>query len=257
MSGCTLSQKLFNKKDIPMKTLIVLLPAVVISMVSIAVEVSKVTPQEIDQVVEEEVLLSLHPDDAQAAVDYLKGKGATNYLIADAVARSLRRNINSTKEEGWFKANAGIHWLEKLGDQNQISNLLYAAQVSTNIHASAAVRAFHRRLEDKGQFISIADGLLSRPGMDQLKSAVWGVLEEEAAGVQRDKVLALANDKLRDGLVNFYYADRILSRWQDEYAEGEMRRSLIKIAVGDPSFKTAFPAAHEALIKKLNVEIKR
>ena len=241
-----------------MKILIALLPAVVISMVSIAVEVSKITPQEIDQVVEEEVLLGLHPDDAQAAVDYLKEKGATNHSIADAVARSLRRNINSTKEdEGWFKANAGIYWLEKLGDQNQISNLLYAAQVSTNIHASAAVRAFYRRLEDKGQFVGIADGLLSRPGMDQLKSAVWRVLEEEAAGVQRDKVLALANEKLRSGLVNFYYADRILSRWQDGYAEGEMRRILIKDAVGNTSFKTAFPAAHEALVKTLNGEIKR
>ena len=133
----------------------------------------KITPQEIDRVVEEEILLSMHPDDAQDAVDYLKGQGATDYLIADAVARSLRKNINSTKEEeGWVKANAGIHWLEKLGDQNQISNLLYAAQVSTNIHASAAVRAFYRRLEDKGRFVSIADGLLSRPEMDQLKYGV-------------------------------------------------------------------------------------
>ena len=83
------------------------------------------------------------------------------------------------------------------------------------------------------------------------------MLEKEAEGVQRDKVLALANDKLRSGLVNFYYADRILSRWQDEYAEGEMRRSLLKKAVGDPSFKAAFPAAHDALVKKLNGEFKR
>ena len=257
MNGCTLSLKLFNKKDAIMKILITLLSAAA-SMVLMADEALKISPQEICRVVDEEVLVSLHPDDAQAAVDYLKRKGATDYLIAEAVARSLRRDINSAKDEdGWFKSNSGIYWLEKLGDCNQVSNLLYAAQVSTNIHASAAVRAFYRRLEDKGRFIGVAKGLLARPGMDQLKSTIWGLLEKEAEGAMRDKVLALAKEKLQSGVVNFYYADRILLRWQAGYEEEELRRSLLKKAISDPSFKASFPAAHEVLVRKLNGETKQ
>ena len=101
------------------------------------------TQDEIDHVVDAEVLRSMHPDDAQASIDFLKGRGATTSEIADSIGRSLRRNLNVSKDdEGNHKANAAIHWLEVLGDQNQISNLLYVAQVATNVHAAAAARAY-------------------------------------------------------------------------------------------------------------------
>lgn len=213
---------------------------------------------EIDHVVDAEVLRSMHPDDAQASIDFLKGRGATTSAIADSIGRSLRRNLNVPKDdEGNHMANAAIHWLEVLGDQNQISNLLYVAQVATNVHAAAAARAYYRKISDKKQFIDIANGLLLRAGMNDLKSTVWICLEKEATGAHRAKVLEIANGKLQSGFVNLYYADGILARWQKGYAESVKRKTVLKDALGDPSTRAAFPAAHRVLLKRSNGVIER
>lgn len=216
------------------------------------------TQDEIDYVVDAEVLRSMHPNDAQASIDFLKRKGATISEIADSIGRILRRNLNVSKDdEGNHKVNAAIHWLEVLGDQNQISNLLYVAQVATNVHAATAVRAYYRKISDKEQFIDIANGLLLRADMDDLKSTIWSCLEKEATGAHRAKVLEIANSKLQSGFVNLYYADGILARWQKGYAKSVKRRRALKDALSDPSNKTTFPAAHRVLLKRSNGVIER
>lgn len=225
-----------------------MLAIAVVSSMSIVDGVAQIAQNEIDRVVDGEVLLSLHPDDAQASIDYLKEHGVSNRDIADAIARILRENYNAPRdEEGSVKSNSAIHWLEVLGDQNQITNLLFVAQVSTNVHASSAIRAYYRRTDNKREFVDAAENLLSRRGMDQLKSTVWGLLEKEADGTQKERVIAIANGKLRDGFIDFYYADIILSRWQDGYADGLLRKKMLKDALGNPSFKAAFPAAYNRL----------
>lgn len=219
-----------------------------VSTMLIADGVDKISQAEIDRVVNEEVLLSLHPDDAQDSINYLKEHGASNRDIADAIARVLRENHNAPRdEEGSIKSNSAIHWLEVLGDQNQITNLLFVAQVSTNVHASLAIRAYYRRTDNKRGFVDAAENLLLRRDMDQLKSTVWCLLEKEAEGPQKERVLAIANGKLRGDFIDFYHADIILSRWQDGYVDGMLRKKILKDTLGNPSFKAAFPAAYNRM----------
>ena len=248
MKGCITSQELFSKGVFQMNKFFAMLSISLASAVSIAEEVVRITQSEIERVVDEEVLLSLHPDDARASIDYLREQGAGNRDIADAIVRILRENYNAPKdEEGSVKANSAIHWLEVLGDQNQMSNLLFVAQVSTNVHASSAIRAFYRRTANKREFVDAAENLLSRPRMDQLKSTVWDLLEKEAEGPQRARVVAIANSRLRSGFIDFYNADIILSRWQNGYADGILRKKLLKEALGDQALKSVFPAAYNRL----------
>ena len=226
------------------------------SFISFA-EDAGIRQEEVYLIVVDEVLSSMHPHDAQASIDYLKSKGISDYVIAEALSRSLRRDMNSRREEaGSERANAAIHWLEVLGDQNQISNLLYVAQVSTNAHAATAVRAYYRKLGDKGRFIDCAGLLLGRSGMEQLKASVWDCLEAEAKEPgRREQVLAVANGQLRNGFINLFYADRILSKWQIGYAKSTMRKKLLISAAEDSVAQIAFPMAHDMLLKRLNEEV--
>lgn len=216
-------------------------------------DAASVTAVEIDSVIDEEVLLSLHPDDAKASVDYLKSRGASDRDIAESVSRSLRRDCNCPKEDtGSFRSNAAIHWLETLGDQNQLSNLVYVAQIATNEYASAAVRAYYRKIEEKGRFIDVAESLLNRPDMDQLKSTVWDHLMIEAKGPRRVRVLAIASRHLRDGFVNLFYADAVLAEWQPGYAKGPLRAKILKAAIDDPASRRLFPTLHDLLLKRVD-----
>ena len=207
---------------------------------------------ELDRVIDEKVLLWEHHDDAQASIDALKTKGHTNYTIVESMSRCLRRDLNFTNEDiGGYKANMAIYWIGELGDQNQISNLLYVAQVSTNnVLAAAAIQSYHRRINDKGRFLDEALPLLERSS--KLKTAIWWCLEEDASGPMRERIVSAASEKLKAGFENLYYADRILSKWKIGYADSPERKRLIAAAAEDPVVEKEFPRVRKCLLERLD-----
>ena len=214
----------------------------------------KPSKSELDRIIDERVLLYMHRDIAQEAIEALKKKGVTDYEIVESMAKCLRRDMNCPKEEaGCVRAHAAIWWIGYYGDQNQISNLLYVAQNTTRgTIASLAIDAYYGKIKDKERFLNDAIPLLERSY--RLKSAIWRCLMEEAKGPMRERIVAIASEKVNEGYDNLYYADLILEKWKPGYADSQERRKLIIKVVEDPNVKKIAPRGSKHLMDRLKKE---
>ena len=220
----------------------------------------KLSKSELDRIIDESILLYEsgdveHGEDiAQGAIEALKKKGVTDYEIVESMAKCLRRDMNCPKEEaGCVRAHAAIWWIGYYGDQNQISNLLYVAQNTTRgTIASLAIDAYYGKIKDKERFLNDAIPLLERSY--RLKSAIWRCLMEEAKGPMRERIVAIASEKVNEGYDNLYYADLILEKWKPGYADSQERRKLIIKVVEDPNVKKIAPRGSKHLMDRLKKE---
>ena len=214
----------------------------------------KLSKSELDRIIDESILLYTHPDDAQGAIEALRKEGVTDYEIVESMAKCLRRDMNCPKEKaGCVRANAAIWWIGYYGDQNQISNLLYVAQnTAQGAEASLAISAYYGKIKDKERFLNDAIPLLERSY--RLKSAIWRCLMEEAKGPMRERIVAIASEKVNEGYDNLYYADLILEKWKPGYADSQERRKLIIKAVEDPNVKKIAPRGSKHLLDRLKKE---
>ncbi len=220
----------------------------------------KLSKLELDRIIDERILLYEsgdveHGEDiAQGAIEALKKEGVTDYEIVESMAKCLRRDMNCPKEKaGCVRANAAIWWIGYYGDQNQISNLLYVAQNTTRgTIASLAIQAYYDKIKDKERFLNDAIPLLERSY--RLKSAIWRCLMEEAKGPMRERIVAIASEKVNEGYDNLYYADLILEKWKPGYADSQERRKLIIKAVEDPNVKKIAPRGSKHLLDRLKKE---
>ena len=213
----------------------------------------KLSKSELDRIIEERILLYTHPDDAQGAIEALKKKGVTDYEIVESMAKCLRRDMNCPKEEvGCARADSAMWWIAELGDQNQMSNLLYVAQTATNqLSAGSAILAYHGGVKDKERFLKDALPLLERSY--RLKSAIWWCLMEEAKGPMRERIVSIATEKVDKGDVNVYYADLVLAKWKPGYADSAKRREVIRSLLDDPVHgKEITPEGRKRLLERLS-----
>ena len=172
----------------------------------------KLSKSELDRIIDERVLLYMHRDVARGAIEALRKEGVADYEIVESMAKCLRRDMNCPKEKvGCARADSAMWWIAELGDQNQMSNLLYVAQTATNqLSAGSAILAYHGGVKDKERFLNDAIPLLERSY--RLKSAIWWCLMEEAKGPMRERIVAIASEKANEGYDNLYYADLILEK---------------------------------------------
>lgn len=220
----------------------------------------KLSKSELDRIIDERILLyesgdvEHGQDIAQGAIEALKKEGVTDYEIVESMAKCLRRDMNCPKEKaGCVRANAAIWWIGYYGDQNQISNLLYVAKNTTRgTIASLAIQAYYGKIKDKERFLNDAMPLLERSY--KLKSAIWRCLMEEAKGPMRERIVAIASEKVNEGYDNLYYADLILEKWKPGYADSQERRKLIIKAVEDPNVKKIAPRGSKHLLDRLKKE---
>lgn len=220
----------------------------------------KLSKSELDRIIDERILLyesgdvEHGQDIAQGAIEALKKEGVTDYEIVESMAKCLRRDMNCPKEKaGCVRANAAIWWIGYYGDQNQISNLLYVAKNTTRgTIASLAIQAYYGKIKDKERFLNDAMPLLERSY--RLKSAIWRCLMEEAKGPMRERIVAIASEKVNEGYDNLYYADLILEKWKPGYADSQERRKLIIKAVEDPNVKKIAPRGSKHLLDRLKKE---
>ena len=221
----------------------------------------KPSKSELDRLIDERVLLYEsgdieHGDGdiAQGAIEALRKEGVTDYEIVESMAKCLRRDMNCPKEKaGCVRANAAMWWIAELGNQNQMSNLLYVAQTATNqLSAGSAILAYYRGVKDKERFLKDALPLLERS--HRVKRSIWWCLMEEAKGTMRERIVAIASEKANEGYDNLYYADLILEKWKPGYADSQERRKLIIKAVEDPNVKKIAPRGSKHLMDRLKKE---
>ena len=213
----------------------------------------KLSKTELDRLIDERILLYTHPDDAQGAIEALKKEGVTDYEIVESMAKCLRRDMNCPKEKvGCARADSAMWWIAELGDQNQMSNLLYVAQTATNLlSAESAILAYYGGVKDKERFLKDALPLLDRT--DDHRSAIWRCLMEEAKGPMREKIISIAVEKVNKGDVNVYYADLVLAKWKPGYADSAKRREVIRSLLDDPVHgKEITPGGRKRLLERLS-----
>lgn len=208
---------------------------------------------DLDRIIDERVLLYIHRDIAQGAIEALKKEGVTDYEIVESMAKCLRRDMNCPKEEvGCARADSAMWWIAELGDQNQMSNLLYVAQTATyHLSVGPAIRAYYGGVKDKERFLKDVLPLLDRT--DDHRSAIWRCLMEEAKGPMRERILSIATEKVDKGDVNVYYADLVLAKWKPGYADSAKRREVIRSLLDDPVHgKEITPEGRKRLLERLS-----
>lgn len=209
-------------------------------------------PQEdLDKIVEREVLMFEHHEDAQSAIEHLISvDGVSKSQLAESFAKVALRYMNApVASESGYACNGALYSLGEFANESQLTNLLFVAMNSTNLNAQTALTAYHVRKPRSAEFLDMAELFLARKdiGVNE-KSTVWRLLTEDCDGDGvivskfRESVLRLAHIHVENIDENTPYADDLLVKYERGYENSEKRRLMVEeiLETVDPKITTEY-----------------
>ena len=232
-----------------MKTLLEIL--LVVLACSMTMHAEAIDQKKVDRVVDEEIALYYHHEDAASAIEALKKEGATQEMLVSSFAKILRRDLNSGLDEpANVRMNSAIYWFGEMASQDQLTNLVFVAETATNNHARTALFAYHRHCRDKARFVEICRSCLRQKKMEPLHWGIWNCLEQELNGPHRESVLKVAMENVSESDLRVLYADRLLVRTRPEYKKSFLRKAALKRILENKSFKKTWPKIFDRVNKE-------
>lgn len=189
---------------------------------------------------EAEALLFEHPEDVEISIQELRGRGAGDKELSEALLQIAYANVTNANEESVRSAvcRSAIYWYGRLCPGDDLTNLLSVARMATNDLARTAVRTYQRRHGDVCGLVAFAGEVFAGVSVEPLMvSEIWTALEKEARnGVRsRKSVLAFARRQALNVRAGLYGPDKILMRYDADYKGSalckEVRELVFRLAL--------------------------
>ena len=193
----------------------------------------EISQAEVDRIVDSEILMCEHEEDAGAIEKSLKERGATDEMLAHSyyfvMAKTQNAERGSLNSE---KFHSAVFGFANVASGPMLTNLLNVAKVSTNdLDVSDAILAYHGR-EPSSRFLMrwcITEA--SKTNSSEVTSAIWTCLDKTMKEANppedlRRDILECARKGLGGSPLSAFAADRILAVHEPTYRNSALRKQV-------------------------------
>ena len=192
------------------------------------------TQIEVDRIVDNEILMCEHDEDADAIESVLKGRGATDDMLAHSYYLAMSKTYNAKNGSlDSEKFHSAVFGFANVARGTLLTNLLNVATASTNdLNISDAIMAYHGR-EPSSRFLlqwCINKASLTNCST-QVHATIWGCLAKSMIMNDlpidiRDDILRFSRKRLFADPASAFEADRILCVHDPLYAKSLLRKQV-------------------------------
>ena len=214
------------------------------------------TQAEVDHIVDNEILMCEHEEDAEAIEKSLKERGATDEMLAHGYYFVIAKTQNSEKGSlDSEKFHSAVFGFANVASGTMLTNLLNAAAASTNeLDVSDAILAYHGREPGSKSHLQWCMDEASQTNCPKhVHATIWGCLAKsmrmnDLPGDVRDDILQFSRKGVLGDPMTAFEADRILCVHDPLYSKSLLRKQVSAriLSLGDemvtPSVKRYFEA---------------
>ena len=218
------------------------------------------TQSEVDHVVDAEILMCEHEEDANAIEKSLRERGATDEMLAHGyycvVAKTQNAKKGSLDSE---KFHSAVFGFANVASGSMLTNLLTVAKSSTNVlDVTDAILAYHGREPGSGPLLRWCIGEASQTDCPRhLRATIWGCLAKSMRMSElprdiRDDVLRFSRKGVLGDPMSAFEADRILCAHDPQYAKSMLRKQASSriLSLDDGMVPAEVKGYFEALAKE-------
>ena len=220
------------------------------------------TQAEVDRIVDNEILMCEHEEDADAIEKSLKERGASDEMLAHGYYFVMAKTQNAEKGSlDSEKFHSAVFGFANVASGFMLTNLLNVAKASTNeLDVSDAILAYHGR-EPGSRFLLrwCMDEASQMNCPRHVHATIWSCLAKsmrmsDLTGDVRDDILRFSRKGVLGDPMTAFEADRILCVHDPLYSKSLLRKQVASriLSLGDG--KVAAPVKHyfEALGKEVD-----
>ena len=220
------------------------------------------TQTEVDRIVDNEILMCEHEEDADAIENSLKERGASDEMLAlgfyFVMAKTQNAEKGSLDSEKFHSAMFGF---ANVASGFMLTNLLNVAKASTNeLDVSDAILAYHGR-EPGSRFLLrwCMDEASQTNCPRHVHATIWGCLAKsmrmsDLPGDVRDDILRFSRKGVLGDPMSVFEADRILCAHDPSYSKSLLRKQIASriLSLGDGKVAAPVKRYFEALGKEVD-----
>ena len=220
------------------------------------------TQTEVDRIVDNEILMCEHEEDADAIEKSLKERGASDEMLAHGYYFVMAKTQNAEKGSlDSEKFHSAMFGFANVASGFMLTNLLNVAKASTNeLDVSDAILAYHGR-EPGSRFLLrwCMDEASQTNCPRHVHATIWGCLAKsmrmsDLPGDVRDDILRFSRKGVLGDPMSVFEADRILCAHDPSYSKSLLRKQIASriLSLGDGKVAAPVKRYFEALGKEVD-----
>ena len=220
------------------------------------------TQAEVDHIVDNEILMCEHEEDAEAIEKSLKERGATDEMLAHGYYFVIAKTQNSKKGSlDSEKFHSAVFGFANVASGTMLTNLLNAAAASTNeLDVSDAILAYHGREPGSKSLLQWCMDEASQTNCPKhVHATIWGCLAKSMrmSDLPRDvkgDILQFSRKGVLGDPMTAFEADRILCVHDPLYSKSLLRKQVASriLSLGDEVVTPLVKHYFEAFGKKVD-----
>ena len=191
-----------------------------------------ISQDDIDRIVENEITVLEHEEDAEISEQRLKSQGATEEMLVKGYLKSIEKNKNATKGSvDAQKFQTAIYSYSRLANEAELTNLLSVATATLNErNAATLIRNYHSRFPLSIPLIRwCIDREHKQGNSSKFDYEIWKCLEKslKTPGVTKDvkdKILTCAREQAVTNPQTAMVIDKILCDCDIAYRQSSLRQ---------------------------------
>jgi hypothetical protein len=220
------------------------------------------TQEEVDRIVDNEIIMCEHEEDADAIEKSLKERGATDEMLADGYYFVMEKTKNAEKgsldSEKFHSAAFGF---ANVASGPMLTNLLTVAKASTNdLDVSDAILAYHGREPGSKSLLQWCMDEASQTNCPKhVHATIWGCLAKSMRmnDLPRDikgDILRFSRKRVLADPMSAFEADRILCVHDPLYAKSALRKQASSrvLSLADGTVSDEVKRYFETLAKEVD-----
>ena len=220
------------------------------------------TQAEVDHIVDNEILMCEHEEDAEAIEKSLKERGATDEMLAHGYYFVIAKTQNSEKGSlDSEKFHSAVFGFANVASGTMLTNLLNAAAASTNeLDVSDAILAYHGREPGSKSLLQWCMDKASQTNCPKhVHATIWGCLAKSMRmnDLPRDikgDILRFSRKRVLADPLSAFEADRILCVHDPLYAKSALRKQASSrvLSLADGTVSAEVKHYFETLAKEVD-----
>ena len=220
------------------------------------------TQAEVDHIVDNEILMCEHEEDAEAIEKSLKERGATDEMLAHGYYFVIAKTQNSKKGSlDSEKFHSAVFGFANVASGTMLTNLLNAAAASTNeLDVSDAILAYHGREPGSKSLLQWCMDEASQTNCPKhVHATIWGCLAKSMrmSDLPRDvkgDILRFSRERVLVDPMSAFEADRILCAHDPLYAKSALRKQASSrvLSLADGTVSDEVKRYFETLAKEVD-----
>jgi hypothetical protein len=220
------------------------------------------TQEEVDRIVDNEIIMCEHEEDADAIEKSLKERGATDEMLAHGYYFVMEKTKNAEKGSlDSVKFHSAAFGFANVASGPMLTNLLTVAKASTNdLDVSDAILAYHGREPGSRSLLRWCMDEASLTNCPKhVHATIWGCLAKSMrmSDLPRDvkgDILRFSRERVLADPMSAFEADRILCVHDPLYAKSALRKQASSrvLSLADGTVSDEVKRYFETLAKEVD-----